>query len=110
MQAVIKSRPIENESVKRAKLKALDDAIAERRKYYNDQEKLITDLVEAGNTELMGLHHDILLAKQELRNIKTDIRTFAQDKVLLKEDIVVLQREIAVLVPTGTLVLPAFAF
>lgn len=72
---------------KRQELKVLDEAIAERKRYKREQETLITEMVEQGNSKLMELTHDIALAKQELRNLKTDIRTAAQDKVLLNEDL-----------------------
>lgn len=89
---------------KRQELKALDDAIADRKRYLREQEALIKDLVESGNTQLMGLHHDILLAKQELRGIKTDIRTAAQDKVLLNEDLETMRGEAELLVVRTTFV------
>jgi hypothetical protein len=65
---------------------------------------LIAELVESGNTQLMGLHHDILLAKQELRSIKTDIRTAAQDKVLLNEDLETMRGEAELLVVRTTFI------
>lgn len=89
MQALPKNR--EN---KLLELKGLNDLIADRKRYHKEQEALITDLVESGNTQLMGLNHDILVAKQELRGIKTDIRTAAQDKVLLNEDLDQIRDEI----------------
>jgi chromosome segregation ATPase len=89
---------------KRQELKALDDAIAERKRYLREQEALITELVESGNTQIMGLHHDILLAKQELRSVKTDIRTAAQDKVLLNEDLDQIREEIQLVVVRTTFV------
>lgn len=72
---------------KQAELKALNVTIAERKKYLRDQEKLINETVERGNSTLLEMHHDIALAKKELRELKTDIRTAAQDKVLLNEDL-----------------------
>jgi chromosome segregation ATPase len=89
---------------KRQELKALDDAITERKRYYREQESLIAELVESGNTQLMGLTHDIMLAKQELRSIKTDIRTAAQDKVLLNEDLDQIRTEIQLTVVRTTFV------
>lgn len=96
---------------KQAELKALNAEIAVRAKYKRDQEAQIAELVESGNTQLMGLHHDIVTAKQELRSIKTDIRTAAQDKVLLTEDLTQLQKELTELDPEPTPfigVVPAF--
>lgn len=89
---------------KRLELKALDDAITERKRYLREQESLIAELVESGNTQLMGLTHDIMLAKQELRSIKTDIRTAAQDKVLLNEDLDQIRTEIQLTVVRTTFV------
>lgn len=83
---------------KRQELKALDEAITDRKRYFREQEVLITDLIESGNTQLMGLHHDILMAKQTLRDIKTDIRTAAQDKVLLNEDLEIMRTDAELLV------------
>lgn len=104
-----KNSPLDVElEAKRKELKALNAAITERTQYHNDQEKLITEMVEAGNTQLMGLIHDTVVAKQELRDLKTDIRTAAQDKVLLNEDLEGLRRDIAketTLMPA----IPAFA-
>jgi hypothetical protein len=78
---------------KEAELKALDQAISERKKYQKQQETAIAELVEAGNTKLLGLSHDILLAEKQLRELKTDIRTAARDKRLLTEDLEAMQRE-----------------
>jgi hypothetical protein len=95
---------------KRQELIALDVAIKDRKRYYREQEALIVDLVESGNTQLMGLNHDILMAKQQLRDIKTDIRTAAQDKVLLNEDLDNMRSDAELLVVTTTFVgfSPAF--
>lgn len=95
---------------KRQELKVLDEAIAERKRYYREQEALIGELVETGNTQLMGLTHDILAAKQQLRDIKTDIRTAAQDKVLLNEDLEQIRGEIQLTVVRTTFIgiSPAF--
>jgi hypothetical protein len=105
MQALPKSK-----ADKLMELKALNDLIAERKRYYREQEALITELVECGNTQLMGLNHDILLANQELRGIKTDIRTAAQDKVLLNEDLDIIRKDIELIVVNTTFVgvSPAF--
>lgn len=48
--------------------------------------------------QLMGLTHDIAVAKQELRSLKTDIRTAAQDKVLLNQDLDQIRSEIQITV------------
>jgi chromosome segregation ATPase len=95
---------------KQQELKALDEAIAERKKYLREQESVIKETIETGNTQLMGLHHDIMLAKQILRDIKTDIRTAAQDKVLLNEDLTNIREEIHLTVVQTTFigVSPAF--
>lgn len=71
----------------RVLLRAINAEIEERRRYFNAQETQIKELVESGNTQLMGLHHDIMVARQQLREIKTDIRTAAQDKVRLNQDL-----------------------
>lgn len=97
MQALAKAK-----ADKLVELKGLNDLIAERKKYHRDQEFLINDLIESGNTQLMTLNHDILLAKQMLRDIKTDVRTAAQDKVLLNEDLVVMRGEAEMLVVRTT--------
>lgn len=88
----------------RQELKELNELIADRKRYYRAQEVLIAEMVEAGNTELMGLTHDIILAKSELRGIKTDIRTAAQDKVLLNEDLEQIRNEISLTVVRTTFV------
>lgn len=72
---------------KRQELRVINAEIAERETYRKEQKKLIDEMVEQGNTQLMELHHDILLAKKELRDLKTDIRTAAQDKVMLYQDL-----------------------
>lgn len=71
----------------RVLLRAINAEIEERRRYFNAQETQIKELVESGNTQLMGLHHDIMVARQQLREIKTDVRTAAQDKVRLNQDL-----------------------
>jgi hypothetical protein len=95
---------------KQQELKMLDELIAERKKYLREQEALIAEIVESGNTQLMGLTHDILAAKQQLRDIKTDIRTAAQDKVLLNEDLDQIRSEIQLTVVRTTFIgiSPAF--
>jgi chromosome segregation ATPase len=78
---------------KQAELKTLDNAIAERKIYHRQQEALINEACESGNSELMSLDHDIVVAKQALRDLKTDIRTAALDKVLLNNDLDHLRQE-----------------
>jgi chromosome segregation ATPase len=95
---------------KRQELKALDEAIADRKRYLREQEALITEIVEAGNTQLMSLTHDIVVAKSELRSIKTDIRTAAQDKVLLNEDLDQIREELQLTVVRTTFVAVGPAF
>lgn len=77
----------------RGVLRALNVEIRERQCYKREQEKIIEEVIETGNTRLMALHHDIELAKKQLRDLKTDIRTAAQDKVMLQEDIKTLTHE-----------------
>lgn len=89
---------------KRDELKALNAEIAERYRYYTHQEAQIKELVESGNTQLMGLHHDIIMATQRLREIKTDIRTAAQDKVLLNEDLEQIRGEIQITIRRTTFI------
>lgn len=89
--ALKSSNPLEQ---KRKELKELDDAIAERKQYHNAQKKLVNDMVEAGNTQLMGLTHDIAVAKQELRDLKTDIRAASRDKVMLDGDLQAIRRDL----------------
>lgn len=95
---------------KRQELIVLDATIKDRKRYHREQEALIRDTIESGNTQLMGLHHDILLAKQELRDIKTDIRVGRQDKVLLNEDLEIMRDDAELLVVRTTFVgfSPAF--
>jgi arginine deiminase len=79
---------------KRAELHVLDDLIAERKRYYDIQEALISELVESGNTQLMGLTHEIALEQQELRNLKIDKRLLIQDKIMLSHDLVIIREDI----------------
>lgn len=72
-------------------LDSLDKQIVERKKYLREQEDLIKDVVETGNTRLMGLHYEITAAEQCLKDLKTDIRLARQDKQLLDEDLAVLR-------------------
>lgn len=72
-------------------LSSLKDQIAERTKYLRDQERVITDTIESGNTQLMELNHEIALARQMLKDLKVDIRNARQDKRLLEDDITILQ-------------------
>jgi hypothetical protein len=80
-------------SEKQAELAALNHTIAVRKKYHREQEALIAEMTERGNSTLMELHHDIAVARQQLRDLKTDIRTAAQDKVLLNEDLETMRLE-----------------
>jgi chromosome segregation ATPase len=79
---------------KLTELRTLDEVIAERKKYHREQETLINETCEQGNSELMALTHEITLSKQVLRDLKTDIRTAAQDKVLLNEDLEDIRKQI----------------
>lgn len=74
-------------------LSSLNSQIAERAKYLRDQERIITDTVESGNTQLMGLNHDIAVATQQLKDLKVDVRNARQDKRLLEEDLEILRSE-----------------
>lgn len=78
----------------RQELVDLTGALAERRRYYAEQQALIDDLVEAGNTRLMELNHDILYATGELKRLKTELYRINQDKRLLLEDLELLRREL----------------
>lgn len=71
---------------KRQQVRVLDALIIERTAYQREQEQIINNLIEAGNIQLMGLNHDIVMAKAMLKELKTDIRTTQQDKRLLEED------------------------
>lgn len=79
---------------KRQQLKELNAQIVDRQRYFRDQEILINDLIHVGNTELMGLSHDIKYLRAELRDIKTDIRTARLDYSLLQEDLVSIRKEL----------------
>jgi len=81
---------------RRAELRDLNQAILERKKYLRDQEALLAEIIERGNGELMMLTHEIAIAKKQLRELKTDIRTSAQDKVILMQSITMLQLQVAV--------------
>lgn len=83
---------------KRAELKELNEAIDKRKAYYREQEELINDLIEQGNTKLMELTHDVLVAKKELRELKTDIRTGSQDKVILMRDLRQLRVQVGIVI------------
>lgn len=103
-----KNSPLDADlEAKRKELRALNDTIADRKRYRNEQEKLINELVETGNSQLMNLIHENALAKKELRDLKTDIRTAAQDKVILNEDLEGLRGELAIAAGQLTTV-PAF--
>ena len=91
---------------KRQELKALDEAIAERKRYHREQEKLITEMIETGNSKLMALIYDVKLSEQELRDIKTDIRTASQDKVILSRELAAMQLEASG--AAGISAIPAF--
>lgn len=79
--------PARSEAEARRTLRKLDRQIAERSKYLKDQEKVIDEMVEQGGSRIMGLRHEVMLAEKELRDLKTDIRTMANDKRLLQQDL-----------------------
>lgn len=85
---------LKSRAEKQAELRVLDEALADRKKYHRQQEILISETVEGGNSQLMLLTHEIAIAKKELRDLKTDIRTAAQDKVLLNEDLENIRQQI----------------
>lgn len=85
-------------SSQKTKLRNLNITIADRADYYRAQEALITDVINKGNDELLMLTHEIAIARKVLRELKTDIRTAAQDKVLLQEDMRMLQVQVTTLV------------
>jgi len=68
-------------------LRSLNQLIAQRQRYYKQQEALIADMIEAGNTQLRGIDYEITEAQQVLRDLKTSTRTIRQDKKLLDEDL-----------------------
>lgn len=94
-------------AAKKRELRELDAAIAERKKYYAEQETLINELVESGNTQLMGLTHDIQIAQQELRTLKVEVRTGRKDKQLLEQDLDTVRSEIGNLAPSFGMPSPA---
>lgn len=75
----------------RSELAELNREIIERKRYLRNLELQIAEVTDAGNTKLMGLQHDVLVAKQTLRDLKTDIRTAARDKQLLNHELDSLQ-------------------
>jgi chromosome segregation ATPase len=79
---------------KRAELKVLDEVIAGRKQWQKDQEKLIDECMERGNTQLMGLNHDITIARAELKTLKNDIGRARKDKQELDEDVAEMRREL----------------
>lgn len=87
-------KKLSSQSSKQDKLKALDEQIAERSKYLKNQEQVINETVESGNTRLMELNHDIALAQQELRDLKVDIRNARRDKSQLTDDLAGIRNDI----------------
>jgi chromosome segregation ATPase len=81
-------------AAKRAELRALDDAIAERKAWHRDQELLIAETVEHGNMELTALNYEVTAARQMLKDLKTAIRTYRQDKTMLEGDLQAIQVKI----------------
>jgi predicted nucleic acid-binding Zn-ribbon protein len=78
----------------KTELRAVKGEIAERNQYRGEQERIITDLIDQGNMRLLELNYDIKLAKQTLRDLKTDIRTAAQDRELVRDDLESLKNEV----------------
>lgn len=72
---------------KRQELKLIEEAVAERNCYRCEQELAISELVDVGNTQLMGLTYEITLSTKILRDLKTDIRTAIQDKKVIMTDL-----------------------
>lgn len=81
-------------NIKKQELRALNAEIMERELYKKEQERAINELLESGNTQLMALNHDILMATQQLRTIKNDIRNSKTDKILLEEDLQLIRVQI----------------
>lgn len=94
-------------NAKQAELQELDRQIADRKKYYGEQEKLISDMVESGNLQLMNLNHDILLAKQELKDIKVDTRNAKRDRTQALSDLEEVRRELPGVPVPGLALAPA---
>jgi aminopeptidase N len=69
----------------------LEKETLDRASYYRQQEALIKDMVESGNTQLMALHYEITEAKKVLGDLKIEIRTARQDKRLIEADLQSLQ-------------------
>lgn len=93
-------------AAKRKELRAINLEIANRKQYRVDQERQIAEAAESGNTQLMGLAHDVLVAQEVLRQLKTDIRTAKQDKKLLNQDLEELREELGQIGNMSTV--PAF--
>lgn len=81
---------------KQDRLKALNVEIAEREKYKRSQESQINELIESGNTELMSLVHDVAVARQELREVKTDLRLASREKGELNGTLLAIREEISI--------------
>jgi hypothetical protein len=79
---------------KYAELQVLNKTITDRQQYHRQQELIIADMIERGNTVLMGLTHDIALAENELRTLKVDVRLALQDKLMLRQDLEELRQEL----------------
>lgn len=75
----------------------LERETLERADYYRQQEALIKDMVESGNTQLMALHYEITEAKKVLSDLKIEIRTARQDKRLIDEDLALAQQQMSAL-------------
>lgn len=81
---------------KQDQLKALNVEIVEREKYKRGQESQITEMIETGNSQLMELVHDIAVAKQELREVKTDVRLAIREKMELHMALSDIREEISI--------------
>ena len=80
----------------RQETRTIEDAIVERRQYLAKIEAEIAETVEAGNMQLRGIDHEATVYGQEVKNLKIEIRTLKQDKLITDKDIQSLRDEFAV--------------
>lgn len=68
-------------------LRSVKDSIAERKRYYDEQEALIAKQAEEGNLQLRGLEYEIIESRQVIKDLEVKRTNLFSEQKTLNEDI-----------------------
>jgi DNA repair exonuclease SbcCD ATPase subunit len=68
-------------------LKSVNENVAGRKQYYQEQEQLIAKQAEDGNLQLRGLEYEIIEARQVIKDLKTERVNLYSERKQVQQDI-----------------------